>query len=126
LLPRIAFDRDLRRTRWELAALRTLHPNVSATAIAIRITQLRDAVVTVFDPRGRLRPWRAASPWLVGPHLQRVSRWERDLAAEAYEKNAEVRGDELCYAVPLVEGDRVNHRVLIVCELEQLSLRLAI
>lgn len=125
MLPWSHFDRDLQRTAWALEALRLRHPNASTTAIAVRITQLRDAVVTILDPRGRRKHWRAASPWINEARFRRVTAWERELARLAYEERAEVRGDELCYAVPLIEGDDPGeHRVLVVCEIEQLSLRL--
>lgn len=120
LLPRYDFDRDLRRTAWSLIKLRALHPNASAEMIARRIVELRDAVATVID-NGRARV-RVASPWLTDPRLRRTSRWERDLAERALEAGEEVRGDELCYAVPLVEG--TWRRVIVVCEAEQLGLRL--
>jgi Zn-dependent peptidase ImmA (M78 family) len=125
MMPWAPFDRDLTRTAWAMEALRAAHPNASATAIAVRISQLRDAVVTILDPRGRRKHWRITSPWIVDPRLRRVTAWERELARLAYEQRAEVRGDQLCYACPLIEGDEpTEHRVLVVCELEQLSLRL--
>jgi Zn-dependent peptidase ImmA (M78 family) len=120
LLPRRAMLADLRRTSWSIDALRELHSNASAEAIAIRIVQLRDAVATVID-NGRVKR-RVASPWLADPRLGRISRWERELAAEALRRGAEVRGDELCYALPLVEG--AHERVIVIAEAEQLSLRL--
>jgi hypothetical protein len=124
MLPRPHLDRDLRRT-WSIEALRAKHVNASSTAIAVRITQLRDAVATILDPRGRRKHWRTMSPWLHDKRLRRVTAWERELARIAYDERREVAGDELCYAVPLVEGDDPReHRVLVVCELEQLSLRL--
>lgn len=124
MMPRRVLDQNLRET-WSINALRAVHKNVSATALAIRITQLRDAVVTILDPRGRRKYWRTTSPWIVDPRLRRISPWERGLARLAYERRAEVQGDELCYAVPLIEGDDpTEHRVLVVCELEQLSLKL--
>lgn len=126
LLPRAAYSADLTRTAWSIGKLRERHVNASATACAVRITQLRDAVVTVLDPRGRLRPWRVVSPWVAEPRLRRVTAWERELARAAYEAGEEVRGDGLCYAAPLTEGARgaEEHRVIVVCEIEQLGLRL--
>lgn len=102
--------------------MRELHPHVSATAIAVRITQLRDAVATIIDPLGKARPWRVWSPWLHDRRLARLSAWERDLAMRAVEAGEELRGDELCYALPLMDGEW--SRVIVVCEAEQLSLRL--
>lgn len=124
MLPRAAVDRDLVQTAWSIPRLRELHYNASATAIAVRITQLRDAVATILDPRDRRKAWRVISPWISENRLRRVTTWERELARQAYEAGGEVRGDELCYAVPLNEGPADEHRVIVVCELEQLSLRL--
>jgi hypothetical protein len=120
LLPRRVMLNDLRHTAWSIRALRERHTNASAEAIAVRIVQLRDAVATVID-NGRVTK-RVASPWLSDPRLRRISKWERELAAEALRDGTEVRGDELCYALPLVEGK--HERVIIVAEAEQLSLRL--
>lgn len=120
MLPRLDFDRDLRRTAWSIVKLRVLHPNASAEMIARRIVELRDAVATIID-NGRVRS-RVSSPWLADPRLRRITRWERELADAALEAGDEVRGDELCYAVPFIDG--VWRRVVIVCEAEQLSLRL--
>lgn len=125
LLPRRDFGRDLTHTAWSVPKLRALHVNASATAIAVRITQLRDAVVTILDPLGRRKQWRIMSPWIQDRRARRLSAWESELAAQAYDTRDEVRGDDLCYAVPLIDsGDPREHRVIVVCELEQLSLRL--
>lgn len=121
LLPRRDFDADLRHTAWSLLRLRERHPNASAELIARRIVELRDAVATIID-NGRVTR-RIASPWLADPRLARVSRWERALADAALEAGEEVRGDELCYAVPLVDGPW--RRAIVVCEAEQLALRLS-
>ncbi|AKF08858.1 hypothetical protein DB32_006007 [Sandaracinus amylolyticus] len=120
LLPRWDFDLDLKRTAWSLLKLRDRHPNASAEMIARRIVEVREAVATIID-NGRVTS-RVFTPGLmVEPRLRRVSRWERGLADQALEAGAEVRGDELCYAVPLVDGPW--RRVIVVCEAEQLSLR---
>lgn len=125
LMPRRELVRDLTRTAWSIPRLRELHVNASATALAIRITQLHDAVVSIIDPRGRKRAWRRPSPWIADRRLSgRPSRWETDLARAAWEARAEVRGDELCYAMPLFDDEGSEDRVIVVCELEQLSLRL--
>jgi hypothetical protein len=124
LLPGRVYGRDLTRTAWSISKLRELHVNASATALAVRITQLRDAVATILDPTGHRKPWRVFSPWINERRLRRVSAWEQDLAVRAYDAREELRGDELCYAVPLLEGPIDEHRVIVVCELEQLSLRL--
>lgn len=125
LMPRREMVRDLTRTAWSIARLRELHFNASATALAIRITQLHDAVVSIIDPRGRKRAWRRPSPWIADRRLSgRPSRWEMELARAAWESRSEVRGDELCYAMPLFDDEGSEDRVIVVCELEQLSLRL--
>ena len=123
-LPRRDYDRDLARTAWSIPSLRAKHVHVSATAIAVRITQLRDAVVSIVDPAGHKKPWRTMSPWIIDRRLRKLSTWETELATAAYEAREEVRGDELCYALPLVDGPPSEHRVLVVCEREQLSLRI--
>lgn len=76
--------------------------------------QVTDAVVTIMQGR---RARRFASPWLEGI-LPRVTRFERALAEQARALGAEVRGDTLCYAIP------IESAVIVVCELEQLTLRL--
>lgn len=119
MLPRRAFDKDL-RTTWNINDLRAKHPNASAEMIARRITQLRDAVATVMDDRNEKR--------IVSPHLEddrrlgRMTDWERMAAEEALATGETVHLDELCYAVPVIDGRW--RRVIVVCELEQLSLRL--
>ena len=124
MLPSRETTRQLTETAWSMRRLREINVNVSATAIAVRITQLRDAVCTIIDPRGRRRPWRVWSSWITDPRVSRgVSRWERELAERAYAAGDEVRGDELCYAVPVLDDDE-HHRVIVVCQREQLSLRL--
>lgn len=120
MLPRRAFDRDLRTIGWDVGALRAKHINASAEMIARRITQVRDAVATILD-NGRVTR-RVSSPWLNEPRLGRLSGWESELADAAIASGETVRGDELCYAVPLL--DPPFHRVIIVCEAEQLALRL--
>lgn len=122
MLPARETRRDLAQTAWSIAKMRTRHVNASATAIAVRITQLRDAVATIVDPDDRVAPWRVWSPWLSDPRIQRLSPWERGLVRRAIDVGDEVRGDELCYALPLIDG--TWRRVIVVCEAEQLSLRL--
>jgi hypothetical protein len=128
LLPRSRFDRDLTRTAWSITKLRAIHANTSATAIAVRITQLRDAVCTLIDPKGRKTPWRVASPWVHDPRIdrRRVTRWERELAERAYEARSEVHDPDapLCYAVPVIDDEGGEDRVIVVVERQQLSLRL--
>lgn len=125
LMPRRAMMRDIKRTAWSLERLRELHPNASTTALAVRIVQLREAVMTVIDPRGHKRPWRRMHPALEGYRcFERVSRWEQDLAKQAYAERVEVRGDGLCYAYPLFDDRGTEDRVIVVCDAEQLSARL--
>lgn len=125
LLPRREMIRDITRTAWSLDALRAMHPNASNTAIALRITQLREAVMTIVDPKGHKRPWRQMSHALRDDRrLLRMSEWERELAACAYAEGREVRGDELCFAVPLLDDTGSDDRVIVVCEAEQLGRRL--
>lgn len=119
LLPRRVFDRDLRQT-WRVDELGAKHLHASAQMIATRICQLRDAVASVFD-EGKLRH-RITSPWLRDQRLARASRWEHELAAEALASGEIVHGDELCYAVPVFDGE--FRRVIVVCEARQLALRL--
>lgn len=123
LMPRREMRRDLVATAWSITKLRERHVNAYAIAIAERITQLCDAVATIIDPRGRKKSRRILSPWINEPHLaKRTSAWERELALKAWETGEEIRGDELCYAVPVI--DFGEDRVIVVCELEQLGLRL--
>lgn len=126
LMPRRAMDNDIRSFAWSVVKMRARHVYVSELALAVRITQLRDAVITCIDPRGRKRPWRRPSPWITDPRATSPtpSRFERELANEAWRTAGEIRADSLCYAVPIVDVDGAGEdRVLVVCELEQLALR---
>jgi hypothetical protein len=128
MLPRRRFDRDLRETAWSIPRLRAIHSNASAQAIGVRITQLRDAVCTFIDPRGRKTPWRIMSPWIDDARVEkrRPTKWERDLASRAWEAQEEVRDERspLCYAVPVIDVDGDEDRVIVVVEYRQLGLRL--
>jgi hypothetical protein len=117
MLPRARFDRDLRRT-WDLYTLRREHPNASAEMVARRITQLRDAVVSVLD-QGRLRV-RVASPWAAQPS-QRLTPLERELADAALAGGNLQRESELLAAYPFFDGD--HRRVIVVADAQQLGLR---
>lgn len=119
MLPRQGFDQDLRST-WNVEQLRAKHLHASAQMIATRLCQLRDAVASIFD-EGKLKQ-RIVSPWLSDRRLERATRWEHEIAAEALASGETVRGDELCYAVPIF--DRGFRRVVVVCEPRQLSLRI--
>lgn len=129
MLERRRFDRDLRQTGWSIRRLREIHANASATAIAVRITQLRDATAAIIDPRGRKAPWHVASPWVHDPriHRRRVTSWQRELAERAWDAGDEVHDEHspLCYALPVLdEAGHGEDRVIVVAELAQLSLRL--
>lgn len=58
LLPRLEFERDLRRLGWDLIALCALHRFASFEVVARRITAMRDARACVFDKplAGQRRP----------------------------------------------------------------------
>lgn len=119
MLPRAAFDRDLRDTAWALDELRRRHPNASAEMIARRVVAMRDAVATIID-NGKVTA-RVVSPWLEDPRLRRTSRWERGLADAALDSGELVRGDQLVWALPVLDGSW--RRVVIVAEASQLALR---
>ncbi len=118
MLPRAAFDRDLRATAWDLERLCALHPNASAEMTARRITQLRDAVVSVLD-QGKLRA-RVASPWIEQPR-PRLTAIERELADAALESGEVRRANDLLAAYPLFDGP--HRRVIVVAEAQQLGMR---
>jgi hypothetical protein len=118
LLPRRQFMRDLSATRWDLRALRAKHVNCSAELIARRIVTVRDAVVSVWD-NGKLKT-RLASPWLPDG-LRRMSRFERELAAQVLATGETVEAGALVWGFAVFDG--IHHRVITVCEAEQLALR---
>lgn len=120
LLPRRVFERDLDRTGWDWDTIRARHANASAEVIARRIVQVRDAVATVID-QGRVRA-RVTSLWRPDPRLRRLSPWECGLAEQALKSNEIEYGDDLCYAVPVL--DPPWQRVIVVCDADQLSMRL--
>lgn len=119
MLPRRAFDRQLRETSWHMSALQACNANTSAQRIAHRITHLRDAVVSIYD-NDRLTE-RCWSPSLDGQCFKRVSTWERSLVRECYATGEPVFGDSLVHAWPLFDGS--HRRVVLVAEAEQLSFR---
>jgi hypothetical protein len=119
MLPRATFDRHLRSTGWDLLELRELHPNASAEMIARRITQVREAIVTVVD-QGRLKA-RIASPWMTEPS-RRLSLLEREIVDEALASGNVQRAGNLLSAYPFFDG--AHRRVIVVADAEQLSLRL--
>lgn len=120
LLPRRAFDRDLRETQWDLEELRRRHPNASAEVIARRIVQLRDAVASIWD-QGKCTA-RVASSWLPVERVGRkTSTLERCLADRVLETEQTERPAPLVWAVPFFDGR--FRRVVVVLEAEQLALR---
>lgn len=110
MLPRRAFDRDLRET-WDVGELRERHVNASAEMIAVRICQLRDAVASIFD-EGKLRARYSSTRVPV----RKASDLEYGLAAEALASGQTVRHGDLCRAVPVFDGS--FRRVVVVCEAE--------
>jgi hypothetical protein len=113
-LPRREMLRDLRETAWSITALRARHPHASATAIAVRITQLRTAAMALFDPCGRVRPWRVAGDSIGRDLAARPTALEHELALEAWQEGREVRRGELVVATPLRDYAPGEHRVLVV------------
>jgi hypothetical protein len=113
-LPRREMLRDLRETAWSLDALRARHPHASATAIAVRITQLRTACLALFDVNDRVRPWRVAGESIGRDLAARPTALEHELALEAWQAGHEVRWGELVVAHPLPDYAPGEHRVLVV------------
>lgn len=77
LLPRETFLRDMKETDWDLDALQLRHPNVSAQAIVVRMTQVSPATASVWD-HGRLHR-------VYGEHDIEEARRLVDLALELEE-----------------------------------------
>lgn len=120
MLPRRAFDRDLRETSWSIEELQRRHPNASAELIARRIVSLRDAVVSIWD-EGRCTA-RVASAWLDEAQVgRRASRAERELVARVLDHGHTEHPAELVWGVPIFDGR--HRRVVVVLEAEQLALR---
>ncbi len=129
LMPWVQMNRHIAQTERSILKLRVLHPNASAIALAVRITQLRDTVATIIDPHGHEKPWRVHSPWIDDPRITlKVSRWERELAERAFAAGEEVRDERapLSYALPVFDDPDAPglDRVIVVVERTQLSLRL--
>lgn len=118
LVPRAAYDRDLRETAWDLEQLRVRHPNASAEMLARRIAELRDAVITVLD-EGHVHA-RVRSPWMPAPS-RKLTALERELADAALGSGEVQRSGELLAAYPLLDGR--HRRVIVVAEARQLGLR---
>jgi hypothetical protein len=119
MLPRASFDRDLQMTEWDLEQLAKLHPNASWQMLARRVSELREAVVTVLD-QGKVTT-RVASPWMAEPPA-RLSPIERELVDAALESGLVQRANQLLAAYPLIDGR--HRRVIVVADAAQLSLRL--
>lgn len=117
MLPRVQFSQDVRATAWDLDQLRLRHPNASAEMIARRLTQVREAVITVFD-QGRVHR-RIASPGMAAP--QRVTPIELELADAALGHGKPARANALLGAWPLLDGR--HRRVVVIAEARQLALR---
>ena len=121
-LPRQEFIRDIRRTEWSIEQLRKLHPDASALAIAVRITQLREAVATVIDPVGRVAPWRVGTLCAGSTILELVTSAEDELAAQAWRTRLECRSSlGLIVATPLPDPDRRHDRVIVVASLDDVT-----
>jgi hypothetical protein len=119
MLPRAAYDRDLRETAWDLMRLQERHPNASAELCARRISELRDAVVTVID-HGKMKK-RIGSPWMT-TFPARMTALERELADAALVTGEMQSANALLAAYPFIDG--TWRRVIVVAEARQLSLRL--
>jgi hypothetical protein len=118
LLPGTDYDRDLRETAWDLDALQRRHPNASAELLARRLSEKREAVVTVLD-QGRVTS-RTASPWLPAPPA-RLTAIERELVSGALESGQAQRANELLSAWPRFDG--AHRRVIVIADAQQLALR---
>lgn len=111
LLPRAAFEADLRATHWNPAELRQRYPSAAASAIVRRIAMLRPALGAVWDERRLVRR-------VVGAGLRKVgiSKREADLAHEAFSSGELVRGGNLAWAAPVFSGGR--RRVVTIVDAE--------
>lgn len=111
LLPRLAFEADLRRWGWDLLRLKAKHTHASFEAIARRICVLRDARACVFDwPLAGQRDAGAyVIPWHDAPA---PSPEEREAAHAAREYGAPVELRPGLKAWPVIEHDW--HRVITV------------
>ncbi len=126
--PRQHIDRDLRESGWSISALQSKHLHMPALALALRITQVRDAIATIFDPRGELRPWRRASPWIEDPRItaSKPSALERDFAARTWEARADLVGEGCeggLFAHLVLDEYEDGPRVIVVRDLRQLAFR---
>lgn len=100
LLPRARFLADLAETDWDLDAMRARHPNASAQAIVVRMTQVSEATASVWDA-GRLHR-------VYGEHDTEA---DRELVNRVLEREVPVR-DGVVVAWPVFEGQW--RRVVVV------------
>lgn len=98
LVPRRDLSRSLRQG-WDLDELRRQHPYAPAHAIAVRVAQVREAGVAVYD-QGRLR-----RRW--GPTVEK----ERELADAALQSGLAARLDACTGGWPVFDG---SYRRVIV------------
>ncbi len=91
LLPRATLLDQL-RAGWDLHRLRSEHPNAPASAIAVRIVQLREASAAIYDQGRLFRRWGGELPG------------ERALAHEALTTECPVRVDDVTGAWPVFDG----------------------
>jgi hypothetical protein len=103
MLLRAPFERDLRETAWDLFALLDRHPNVSAEAMAVRMTHLSPTAASVYD-QGHRKALYLGEGAFEDPR-------DAELADVALEREAVVR-DGLAAAYPLIEGP--YRRIVVV------------
>jgi Zn-dependent peptidase ImmA (M78 family) len=95
LLPREAFLRHLGETEWDLFRMMDLHPNVSAQAICLRMTELSPAATaSVWDAGKCHRAYGA-------PH-EELAAIDRELADLVLGAEEPVRGDASAW--PILDG----------------------
>jgi Zn-dependent peptidase ImmA (M78 family) len=125
--PHRCFDREVDSQNWSVVGLQRRHRNMPALALALRITQVRDAVATIFHPLQKRRPWRRASPWIEDlAVIEKPTRLERDFAARAWDVGTELHGEgaeEGLHATVAPDEYSDGPRVIVVRDLRQLALR---
>lgn len=126
--PRRRIERDIEARGWSLVELQRHHVNMPSLALALRVTQVRDAVATIFHPLQKRRPWRRASPWIEDPRITEAkpSRLERDFAARAWVEGGELHGEgaeQGLHATVVLDEYDDGPRVIVVSDLRQLALR---
>lgn len=125
--PRRVIDLDVEQRGWSIAALQERHSNMPALALALRITQVRDAVATIFHPTRRMEPWRRASPWITDRAItEKASKIERDFASKAWKAGRDLHGEDQhagLHATLVHDEYDDGPRVIVVRDLRQLALR---